>query len=259
MKKTYLIILLIISAFNFSEAQSYLIKGKVIYQEKNEPLVGVNVYSINSDSTIAGTVTDSDGRFELKLGYKPKTINVTCIGLASKEIEAKFDDNNEMILNTFLEDVKLILEWEKESIEYNSELTGKWEIKRFTSNGKKSRKIPKKLKNRYFFIFDTEEYDSFSYGKFIFPEGCKKHAIESYFRFTNTDELELRHNNIPTEMILLLCRYKKKKHQKIYYEYRKLMGSVMDNIVHYKLNNGELYIRSEHSELILKKSTHVGN
>jgi len=253
MRKIYLIILLILSSFNFLAAQdSYTIKGKIIYKETDEPLFAVNVFA-NRDSVIAGTVTDLDGTFELKLDYKPKTINVEYIGLASKEIETNFNDKNEMILNTFLEEIKFELNWEKESVEYNHELTGKWIVKKMTSNNNKRGKLPKKFKNRYFFIFDAEEYDSLKYGELTFSEGCRG-TVKSYYRFTNTDELELRPSNILTEIILLGCRYKKKKHAKLYYEYRSIWASMTDNIVNYKLDNGKLYIWSENSQFILEKS-----
>jgi len=256
MRKIYLIILLILSSFNFLEAQdSYVIKGKIygkVY-ERDLLLVGA-IISANRDSTITETASGLDGTFELKLDYKPKTINIehNSMDLVAKKIETNFDDKNEMILDTFLEQKKLELVWEKESVEYNSELTGKWFVKKITSNNKKRCKIPTKLKSKYFFIFDTEEYDSLKYDTFTFSKGCYG-AVEIYYRFTDTDELEFRRKPIRTQASLIDCVHAKMKHRKLHYEYRSICRSMIDNIANYKLDNGKLYIRSENNQFILQK------
>ena len=81
----FLTLLTIQSAF----AQSFYVKGKVISQEDNEPLIGVSILQEGSGN---GVVTDIDGNYSIEVNGTTKTTLVfSYIGMQSQkhEVSAK--------------------------------------------------------------------------------------------------------------------------------------------------------------------------
>ena len=81
----FLTLLTIQSAF----AQSFYVKGKVISQEDNEPLIGVSILQEGSGN---GVVTDIDGNYCLEVkGTTKTTLVFSNIGMQSQkhEVSAK--------------------------------------------------------------------------------------------------------------------------------------------------------------------------
>ena len=81
----FLTLLTIQSAF----AQSFYVKGKVISQEDNEPLIGVSILQEGSGN---GVVTDIDGNYSLEVkGTTKTTLVFSYIGMQSQkhEVSAK--------------------------------------------------------------------------------------------------------------------------------------------------------------------------
>ena len=71
----FLTLLTIQSAF----AQGFFVKGKVISQEDNEPLIGV---SILQEGSTNGVVTDVDGNYSREIkGTASATVLYSCIGI----------------------------------------------------------------------------------------------------------------------------------------------------------------------------------
>jgi len=60
------------------------IRGSIVDVENNEPLPGV---SITVKGTILGTVTDSNGRFELMPKGFPVTLDISLVGFRTQEVE----------------------------------------------------------------------------------------------------------------------------------------------------------------------------
>ena len=81
----FLTLLTIQSAF----AQGFYVKGKVISQEDNEPLIGVSILQVGSGN---GVVTDIDGNYSLEVkGTTKTTLVFSYIGMQSQkhEVSAK--------------------------------------------------------------------------------------------------------------------------------------------------------------------------
>ena len=81
----FLTLLTIQSAF----AQGFYVKGKVISQEDNEPLIGVSILQEGSGN---GVVTDIDGNYSLEVkGTTKSTLVFSYIGMQSQkhEVSAK--------------------------------------------------------------------------------------------------------------------------------------------------------------------------
>jgi hypothetical protein len=64
----------------------------VVTDTKKQPIPGANI-KILGDS--AGTISDSDGKFQLSTSKKPPfTIEVTSVGYGSKNVEVKTNNQN---------------------------------------------------------------------------------------------------------------------------------------------------------------------
>lgn len=86
--KIKLIFLILFLQFNL-HVSSQNIEGKTLELKNNEPISGVNIYSIKSGK---GTVSDKDGKFILKLNNKSNfidTIYFSCIGFKTRKIPLK--------------------------------------------------------------------------------------------------------------------------------------------------------------------------
>lgn len=78
----FLTLLTIQSAF----AQGFFVKGKVISQEDNEPLIGV---SILQEGSTNGVVTDVDGNYSLEIkGTARATLLFSYIGMQSQNMKS---------------------------------------------------------------------------------------------------------------------------------------------------------------------------
>ena len=61
------------------------IKGQVLYASDNEPLIGATILlKLRSEQ---GTVTDVDGKFVLRISAKVKKINVSYVGMITRQID----------------------------------------------------------------------------------------------------------------------------------------------------------------------------
>jgi iron complex outermembrane receptor protein len=62
------------------------ITGQVLNQETNEPIIGANVYVIDTNK---GTVTDQDGTFSLEVPEDSEMLRISYVGYKTKEIPIK--------------------------------------------------------------------------------------------------------------------------------------------------------------------------
>jgi hypothetical protein len=69
-----------------ASVSSQTIRGIVVDRLNNEPLISVSVL-VKGEKTDAGTVTDIEGKFEIKISKFPTTIAVSYIGFKSEEID----------------------------------------------------------------------------------------------------------------------------------------------------------------------------
>lgn len=60
------------------------IKGQVLYASDNEPLIGATILPATGEQ---GTVTDVDGKFVLRISAKVKKINVSYVGMITRQID----------------------------------------------------------------------------------------------------------------------------------------------------------------------------
>ncbi len=81
MMKVWYILLLGLMISNYAGAQEEVIlKGKILDEETGEELIGVNIVVYRNDHYIAGTSTDFDGNYELKLVPGIYDVDVSYIG-----------------------------------------------------------------------------------------------------------------------------------------------------------------------------------
>ncbi|MDR2120576.1 MAG: TonB-dependent receptor [Tannerella sp.] len=96
-----LTVMLSFSALSYGQT---LIKGVVIDEQTNEPIIGATVFQ---ESTTNGVVTDVDGAFQLSVkGALPVTLVIRSIGFRSREVDVY--DASEAIRITLIEDVYLM-------------------------------------------------------------------------------------------------------------------------------------------------------
>ncbi len=86
MKRLLFLLIAVCSIIGFASAQSRTIKGQVIYGGDNEPLLGATVQAVGSS---AGTSTDADGRFTLTVSDAVKYLNISYVGMATKQVLAE--------------------------------------------------------------------------------------------------------------------------------------------------------------------------
>jgi outer membrane receptor protein involved in Fe transport len=83
----HLLLLITFACAAFAQAQPYILRGTVTDSNTGETIIGANVVL---KGTTTGTVTDLDGRFELKVSeLPPYTLVVSFIGYAPQEVEVK--------------------------------------------------------------------------------------------------------------------------------------------------------------------------
>ncbi len=92
MKKFYLSLLVFIACNAY--AQTTLLKGKVIDSDTKEPLTGVNIFL---KGTINGTITNSDGLFQLNVTNDSPILIVSFVGYQTQEVKASV--NSELLFS----------------------------------------------------------------------------------------------------------------------------------------------------------------
>ncbi|MBU1374025.1 MAG: SusC/RagA family TonB-linked outer membrane protein [Bacteroidetes bacterium] len=101
-------LLLIFFTFEFVSAQTKTIEGKVIDKKDGSPLIGVSVKVKNTNS---GTVTDFNGKFQLKVNDGVTTLEVSYIGYKTIEVAIGTKRSYEIVLeadNTSLNEVVVV-------------------------------------------------------------------------------------------------------------------------------------------------------
>ena len=105
------VILLIISMSAFSQHTPCKVTGKVV-DEKNIEMPYVSVYASQQDSVVAGTLTDQNGQFSLKVPRLPNTYTLTVIymGYKSKHLDFTADKNEVALGDIPMEATSQVLE-----------------------------------------------------------------------------------------------------------------------------------------------------
>lgn len=89
MKKLFLIFLAVTSLAVCAVAQTRTIKGVVLYQGDDDPLVGATVMPIGGGN---GTSTDLEGRFTLSVSQSVNKLRVSYVGMVTKTVDITSDD-----------------------------------------------------------------------------------------------------------------------------------------------------------------------
>lgn len=106
-QKTALRVLLLLCLLCFNSFQAWAqnkVSGDVV-DEQGEPIIGA---SIRENGTTNGTVTDLDGKFNIKVN-KDATINVSYIGFTSQDIKVNGKDHIHIVLSESTSNLKDIV------------------------------------------------------------------------------------------------------------------------------------------------------
>ena len=95
MKKLYLVTLWVILSLNLFAQQT--VKGKITDAQTNSPIPGASII-IKGEKK--GVISDAEGNFSLNLSASVKTIVVSSIGYAEKEVEATAGTLNIVLTQT---------------------------------------------------------------------------------------------------------------------------------------------------------------
>ena len=94
------VILFVLSMSAFAQQNMCKVTGKVIVEE-NSQMPYVSVYASLQDSVVAGTLTDQNGQFTLKVPQSPKTYTLTVVWMGYKTKHIDFTaDKTELALGT---------------------------------------------------------------------------------------------------------------------------------------------------------------
>lgn len=89
-------------------AQSKMLTGRVVNKQDSTPLPGATLFC---KEIKAGATTDSDGRYNLKLGQSGNyTVLVAAMGYKRLEIKVKTSETEQLTLNVQLEEDKLMMD-----------------------------------------------------------------------------------------------------------------------------------------------------
>src|SRR6056297_273213 len=120
MTKKLLLILFLLFIFSLPQAFSQAtVKGKLIDEETNEPLIGATVVVKN---TTVGTSTELDGSFSLKIEPGKKDLKFSYVGYISKELTVNLSGSETKDLGTIrlksssigLDEVKVVANFAKD-------------------------------------------------------------------------------------------------------------------------------------------------
>lgn len=104
-RKSTLLLCSLLCTCGVALAQARQIKGRVISSEDQEPIIGANV--IIKDKPTIGAATDLDGKFAISVPSGSKTLVVSYIGFASRDISVPASGKGELLI-TLEPDSKLV-------------------------------------------------------------------------------------------------------------------------------------------------------
>lgn len=107
MKKTYLIILIIVTTMvtAFSQSLTQTVRGTILDKDSKLPLIGATIQVVGSDPII-GVVTDANGRFKLvNIPVGRVSLNLSYVGYEEKTIpDIEVNSAREVVLNFNLQE-----------------------------------------------------------------------------------------------------------------------------------------------------------
>lgn len=106
MNKVFFLFCFLLLSISAKSQSTFILKGQVIEEQGNNPMVGVTVYSKAEPSK--GTSTDIDGRFTLSLPAGKHTIVSSFIGYSLLETDVELIRNNQEILLMMKENTLLL-------------------------------------------------------------------------------------------------------------------------------------------------------
>ena len=83
MKKLFLLLLAVLSISLHASAQTRTVKGVVVYAGDQEPLPGATILPVGGGN---GVATDIDGKFSLEVPAKVTKLNVSYVGMVTKQV-----------------------------------------------------------------------------------------------------------------------------------------------------------------------------
>ena len=83
MKKLFLLLLAVLSISLCASAQTRTVKGVVVYAGDQEPLPGATILPVGGGN---GVATDLDGKFSLEVPAKVTKLNVSYVGMVTKQV-----------------------------------------------------------------------------------------------------------------------------------------------------------------------------
>lgn len=101
MRKLIYLSLCLFLSIGFTFAQTLKVTGTVVSDEDNEPIMGATI--IVKGQTSIGTATDIDGNFTLNVPENAMTLQVSYVGMATKEIKADPQKHMTIILSSNLQ------------------------------------------------------------------------------------------------------------------------------------------------------------
>jgi len=159
MFKRSLLLFVVTLAFMFSNAQTGVLKGKVIDKVFGDMLTGVTITAFQGGSMIQGTVTDLNGEYSMDIAAGTYNVEISYVGMAKqsfpdvkivagqvKEINAALEDNVEVLGEAVVKTDAIrnsevaVLSIQKNAIAVQDNISGQ-QIKRLgTSNAGESMK-----------------------------------------------------------------------------------------------------------------------
>lgn len=84
MSRFLAVLLAVLAAGLYASSQNQVISGRVVFSEDDEPLIGATVLPVGQGQ---GTITDADGLFSLPIAPTVSKINVSYIGMDTRQVE----------------------------------------------------------------------------------------------------------------------------------------------------------------------------
>lgn len=85
MRKFTFFLIYLLTGIGLTVAQTKTVRGTVISEEDQEPIIGASV--VVKGSTTIGTVTDIDGNFNFEVPVSAKTLQVSYVGIKSQDVD----------------------------------------------------------------------------------------------------------------------------------------------------------------------------
>ena len=89
MKKLFLLLLAVLSISLCASAQNRTVRGTVVYAGDQEPLPGATIIPVGGGN---GVATDIDGKFTLEVPAKVTKLNVSYVGMVTKQVTITSDE-----------------------------------------------------------------------------------------------------------------------------------------------------------------------